>query len=476
MKKRVLIGLFLLLFIIQLVNAAEVCVVVDYGGYGEEEPDSKCIDIDEGKNGYDVLEATGFDILWSPESTWGQMVCKINDIGTDIQGTSCYYDPNKQEFWNFALVDGTKWGHSPVGLNGGDECWNRDFSWSDWSKVVHYCVKDGDMLGFAFGKGGAEPEMFKANTTKIDVDGKKQSDSKTRSGKIVDVFPGSVVEFKIELENLYDSSTDIEITDISIEGTIEEINDGDDIDEEISDFDLGADRKKTEELKFEIPLEVEAKDRLVKIEIKAEDDAGIKYEKEFTYDLEVEKENHKLKILKAELDKGSYKCGENALLDFSIINIGKDNENVDLEITNEDLKIDINENFELSDEAYEESSKYEKKFNLWLPENISKTTYPIIITATYGSEKETESVNLVVSECEEEKGIVKESEEVTEVKTGEISDKMEETELEEEVKPALATTLREKIGGNLPLILTLVLGVLILAIILLLVIFSVFRK
>jgi len=470
--KKLLIGLLLLVFMIQLVNAAEVCVVVDYK---DGEPDSKCIDIDEGKDGYELLEEIGWSLLWTPDSFYGRMLCKINDVGTDVDAGTGYCEYTG-DFWNFVLVDGNEWGHMPVGLTGGDTCWNRDFSWSDWSKVVHYCTKDGDTIGLAFGEAGAEPQMFTANISKIYVDGDKLSDKKVRRGKIEEVFPESTVKFKIELENLYDHSTDIEITDISIEGTIEEIDDGDDIDEELTEFDLAADKKKTKELEFTIPLEVEAKDRLVRIEIKAEDDAGIKYEKEFTYDLEVEKEKHKLKILKAELDKNSYKCGVNALLSFSVINLGGEEEDVELQIVNEELEIDIKESFELSNDAFEASSKYEKRFNIWLPDDVSKGTYALMVTADYSGEKETQNVDLVISECEGAAKVEedKESEEVTDVQTGDVSDDEDGTEAE--VTEEERTTTEKTIAGNLPLVLTGVLGVLIVLIIVLFVVFWVVKR
>ncbi len=463
--RKVLVCLLFLIFMLQSANAAEVCVVVDYK---EDKPDSKCADIDEGKDGYDVLEATGFDILWSPESVWGQMVCKINDIGTDVntQTGSCEYSG---DFWNFVLVEGSKWGHMPVGLNGGDECWNRDFSWSDWSKVVHYCAKDGDVIGFAFGPEGSEPEMFKVNISDIYVDGEKLSDKDARRGKIEGVFPESTIEFKMELENMYDSSTDIGIIDISIKGVIEEISDGSDIEEDISKFDLEADRRITKELKFNIPRKVEAKDRLLRIEMKAEDDAGIRYEEEFTYDLEVEKEQQKVKITRAELDEDSYKCGENVLLYFSIVNLGAENEKVNLEIANIDLGIDIKENFELSNDVLKASNKYEKRFRLWLPDDLTKGIYSIGIAANYDGEREIKNLDLVISECGEESEV----EEITEVKISEIAEK-EGTEAEKEKKEASAIT--EVVSDNLPLVFTAVLILLIVIITALGAMFWVVRK
>ena len=47
---------------------------------------------------------------------------------------------------------------------------------------------------------------------------------------------------------------------MSVDVTIEEIDDGDDLDEESSDFDLRTERHKSVTLKFQLPLEVEEDD------------------------------------------------------------------------------------------------------------------------------------------------------------------------------------------------------------------------
>ena len=48
----------------------------------------------------------------------------------------------------------------------------------------------------------------------------------------------------------------------------------------------------------------------------------------------IEKDKNNLKIVKVELDKDSYDCGDNGIVDFSIINIGAKEEDVELSITN----------------------------------------------------------------------------------------------------------------------------------------------
>jgi len=125
--KKIMVMVFMLMIVLQLVNAAEVCVIADYGSSGEE-PDSTCIDIDEGKSGYELLEDTNFGLLWSPASAFGRMICKIDDIGTDVDGQYCAYSG---EYWNLALNRDGKWLHLPVGLDAGTDCWNYEFmGWS----------------------------------------------------------------------------------------------------------------------------------------------------------------------------------------------------------------------------------------------------------------------------------------------------------------------------------------------------------
>jgi hypothetical protein len=465
--KKIIIGLLMMVLMIQLVNAAEVCVVADYGN---GEADSECVEIDEDKSGYELIEEMGWDLLWSPASAYGRMICKINDEGTDVSGQYCEYNG---DFWNLVLNRDGEWLHLPIGLDASGGCWNYDMnSWSG-----HYCTKDGDVLGLAFGAAGAEPEMFKVNVSKIYIDGEKQRESKTKGGKIVDVFPESKIKIKIELENMYKHSTDIDINDISIEGTIEEIEDGDDIDEELNEFDLEADKKTTKDLEFIIPLEVKAKDRLLKIEIKAEDDAGIKYEQEFTFDMEVEKENHKLKVIDVELNKETYKCGQNALLHFSLLNIGAKDEDVRLNVVNDDLGLNIVESFELSNDVYDESSSYEKRFNIWLPDDSKIDVYPITITADY-DEQETETVDLNIGACDGQVAVdTLVDEGVVDVHAGDSDEHSHQPfGVQSEVIEEDTTVMELTITNNLPLILTGVLIVIIIIIVALGIGFFVLRK
>ncbi len=453
MMKRTIIFVLCLVFLAQIVNAAEVCVVVDYGKNSEDKPDSKCVEIDEGVSGYQLIKEISWNTEWQDEL----YLCKVNDIGNDP--SNCF---GGSKGWLYTIAMGGEWVPPLVLLNGSDGCWNRDKDSSDG----HYCTKDGDVLGLVYTADfNAKPDMFKINVSKVYVDGEKETKITSNGGTIRDVFPGSKIEFKIELENLYKSTTGITMNDVSIKATIEEIDDGDDIDEEISEFDLDADKKILKDLVFTIPMQVEKKDRLLVLTIEAKDDAGIKYEKEYTYDIEVEKEDHKLRILKADLDKPQYKCGSIALLDFSILNIGSKDENVALSIKNADLNLDIVENFKLKSDVTELENKYEHKFTLSLPENVDTKSYPIVITAAYGNEKVSETTNLVINDCQKT------------TKTEATSEEPKEQVITEPKKEQEITSIIvPKEQKKLPLVLIIILGILVAAILALLIILFLIRK
>lgn len=452
---------------IQVVEAGEVCVVVDYGSVDDKKPDGDCVDIDDGKNGYELLNEFGWDLTWGADSAFGHMLCQIEGVGEEVDDSS----PSDGKYckWNVDY-DESYWALTVA--QDGDWVYQADKSFDG---NPHYETKDGDVVGLAFGKFPSKPDMFKINASKVYVDGDKQKDSKTRGGKIVDVFPGSKVEVKIELESFYDSDTNIEITDITIEAAIEEIEDGDDIEADINEFDLSADREITKELEFTIPLEVDEKDRLLKIEIEAEDDAGIRYEEEITFDVEIDKESHALRIMDASLNKDSYSCGENALISVSVLNIGSNEEDVRLRMFNDDLGLDVTKSFELSNDAFEDSIRYMDRFSLSVPLDAEEGSYPISIAFEYGTDEEKTSVDLNVAGCTpfdvEE---VKESTVTEQVKADAIDTEIG-TESEKK-DTGEATITSEVVDRDFGMMLGVILGILVIVIIGLLVMFWIFRK
>jgi hypothetical protein len=373
------------------VRAAEVCVVVYYP---DQKADGDCVNVPDGADGRDVLDKTNLDILWTPDSLWGQMVCKINGVGTNVEGNVCQYNG---EFWNFVLKDGDEWGHSPVGLNGGNECWNRDFSFSDWNTIVHYCAHDDDLIGFAFGDAGAVPEMLKINDVVIKVDGKKSS-ADEKGGTIKDVAPESKIEIEVKVENLYPDETNIEIQDLDAEAVIENIDDGDDLDENSGEIDLDTEEKDSLKLEFSVPLEVEEDNYDMTLTISGDDEKGIHYEKELKYTVKVEKEKHDLKFTNAAIYPEKVGCRGTVTLNVALANIGTKEEDVDLIINNDALGINIHKGFNLDNDPFDEDSKFQKEYRLVI-DDANEGIYPIKITAEYEDKKEEETVNLEIEGC-----------------------------------------------------------------------------
>ncbi|MFH0860745.1 MAG: hypothetical protein V1921_06050 [Candidatus Altiarchaeota archaeon] len=136
------------LLVLGTAGAAKVAVLVDFP---DRETFTKCLEADEGANGYEVLELTGLDIDWSSQGEWGHGLCGIEDVG--CQSSNCFC--GSETYWGFYLAeDDNDWSYSAVGFDGMSGCWNRDSS----SYVGHYCARDEDVLGFRWGEFGTLPE------------------------------------------------------------------------------------------------------------------------------------------------------------------------------------------------------------------------------------------------------------------------------------------------------------------------------
>src|SRR3989344_606036 len=82
--------------------------------------------------------------------------------------------------------------------------------------------------------------------TDVDVKVGSKTSKNLDNGDTIDdeAEPGDTVEFRVEVQNNFTSAEDLEIEDITVEVTIEGLDDGDDVDEESPDFDLRAGRDK----------------------------------------------------------------------------------------------------------------------------------------------------------------------------------------------------------------------------------------
>ena len=240
----------------------------------------------------------------------------------------------------------------------------------------------------------------------VDVKVGSKTSKNLQNGETIDeeAQPGDAIEFRVEVKNNFTSAEDLEIEDVVVEVTIEEIDDGDDLEEESSEFDLDAGDDKRGTIRFEVPLEVEEDTYTVVIRAEGDDENNTNQEIEMRLKLEVEKENHLLKITRASLSPAEVSCNrKNVQLATTIINIGnEDEEDVKVQVLNSDLGVDIEENAgELQAEPNEEESRFSNVYSFSVPNDAEAGSYPIVVRTLYDDDRRRaeETATLTVNDC-----------------------------------------------------------------------------
>lgn len=216
--------------------------------------------------------------------------------------------------------------------------------------------------------------------------------------------PGDTVEFRIEVRNNFTDAEDLDIENIVVEVTIEGIDDGDDFDDESSDFDLRADSDKRVTIEFQVPIEVEEDTFDVTIHAEGEDQNGTDHDADMKLRLEVNKESHLLTITRLSLSPAEISCNrKNVQVSTTVINTGnEDQEDVSIQVLNSDLGVDLQEIVdELTAEPNEDESKFSGTFNFNVNDDADAGSYPILLRALYndGREKSEETATLTVNDC-----------------------------------------------------------------------------
>ena len=237
---------------------------------------------------------------------------------------------------------------------------------------------------------------------------KKETHNNLKDGDKINknLKPGDPFEFNIKIENTFSKTEDIDINNIVITLTISGIDDGEDFEEETSEFDLNPDESHSETFSFKTPVEVDEGDYAVMIDIEGEDDNGKKREASLSLTLQVEKESHDVQIRSAVLSPTKIICGGTAVLSTTIYNFGKNSEDeVRLKIKNSELGINIDEfPIELGNELLEDDSKLSKSYAIPVSKQASGL-YPIEIWLYYNDDvlDDYRKLELNAEKCEEEK-------------------------------------------------------------------------
>jgi len=279
----------------------------------------------------------------------------------------------------------------------------------------------------------------------VDVKVGSKTSKNQNDGDTIDdeAAPGDKVEFRIETKSNFTNADNLDIEDVTVEVTIEGIDDGDDFDDESNEFNLRPGNDKRVTVEFEIPLEVEEDSYEVLIEANGEDENGIDHRVTMRLKLEVEKENHLIEITGKSLNPTDLSCNRrNVQVGLTAINLGnEDEEDIKIQVYNPELDLDLQETVDdLTAEPNEDESRFSKTFYFNVPADTEPGAYNIALRALYedNRRKSEEFVTLNVNECgtdaqdEEDKSDQKDVEVITPPPTKKPTTGTSQTELPED--------------------------------------------
>ena len=230
--------------------------------------------------------------------------------------------------------------------------------------------------------------------------------SPTNNSKIdADLFPGSNITFTVRVENTFPSGGPA-IKGVFARMTVEEIDDGADLEDESLDFDLEPGDDYRFDLEFAIPLDADASSYNAVLEAEGEDKNDTLHQTALNLKLQVKKQSHDIRITRTLLNPGVVSCDRKAKLTAEIINLGSNPETQNaMEFKSDAIgikSIDKDISLESSDEASEEEKIYTKSLNFEVPNSLKAGTYPIFVNLYWKNfvlfdQKELE---LIVKDCD----------------------------------------------------------------------------
>jgi len=188
--------------------------------------------------------------------------------------------------------------------------------------------------------------------------------------------PNSTIEIKFRIQNIFDESTDIEIDDIVLTATLEEMGDEDEQEEEVDIGGLEPDEKSEREtVTFDVPLFLDEGTYELKLELEGIDDNDVKHVVTKTFKIAVDKENHDLRIIDAAVYPSKLTGDGRLRFDVEVANAGaRDEDDVLVKVMCSGLDIEIEH------EIDELESDWEDDDNCW-----EGTLYANVKNATPGT-------------------------------------------------------------------------------------------
>ncbi len=213
--------------------------------------------------------------------------------------------------------------------------------------------------------------------------------------------PGSKITLEVELKNRWTSTEKIDIEDIKITGTLKDIDDGDDLEEETDSFDLKYNTRVRKTLTFTVPLNADEGFYDFKINAEGTEKNGADDAAETTIRLEVDRKSHDLVIYSAELGSSTVTCNRQTTLYVKVANLGSTyEERAVLTASNGVLGLDFGKQFELGKDARDDNNILEEQIPIDA-KNLSAGTYKILLKTYYDGTTlhDQQSVDLTVKDC-----------------------------------------------------------------------------
>ena len=133
----------------------------------------------------------------------------------------------------------------------------------------------------------------------------------------------------------------------------------------------------------------------------------------------MDKEKHDVVFSKLEFSDSKVECGSAAKLNVGAVNLGTSDENVRLGIVNQDLGIDIQESFKLSEDTSNKKNSFAKSYIIELPQDAIPGKYIFLADLDFENDIASSNAELNV-ECSNFAAAEKTESTITEV-TGSVS-------------------------------------------------------
>jgi len=188
--------------------------------------------------------------------------------------------------------------------------------------------------------------------------------------------PNSTIEIEFRVQNTFAESTNIEIDDIVLTATLEEMGDEDEQEEEVDLGSLEPDEKSEREtITLDVPLFLDEGTYELKLELEGIDDNNIKHMVTKTFKIAVDKENHDLRIIDAAVYPSKLIGDGRLRFDIEVANIGnRDEEDVKVKVVCNGLGISLEHTID------ELESDWDDEDNTW-----EGTLYADVKDATPGT-------------------------------------------------------------------------------------------